>query len=102
MLIDSTAKFSNGYKLDMTNTRQTGASFTVTYLKSEGEQTKDKTMLKKQVKQDYLMELDQLKQKWVADLTVNLAKQAELEAVTIAQNKTKVIQDELTALLATK
>jgi hypothetical protein len=102
MLIDSTDKLSNGYKLDMTNTRRTGASFTITFLKSEAEQTKDKSLVKKQVKQDYLAELEAAKQVWIKDLTANLAKEAELEAVVIAQTKTKAIQDELTALLANK
>jgi hypothetical protein len=102
MLIDSTDKLSSGYKLDMTNTRRTGASFTITFLKSEAEQTKEKSLVKKQVKQDYLAELEAVKQVWIKDLTANLAKEAELEAVVIAQTKTKAIQDELTALLANK
>jgi hypothetical protein len=102
MLIDSTDKLSSGYKLDATNTKPSGVGYTVTFLKSDTDQAKDKTALKKQIKTIYLAELEENKQIWVKDLTANLAKKAEVEAVVAAQNKTKLIQDELTALLTTK
>jgi hypothetical protein len=102
MLIDSTTKLADGCKLDTANTKQSGAGFTVTFLKSDIEQTKDKVTLKKQIKADYLAELEENKQVWVNSLTAKLAKEAEADAVAQAQNKTRLIQDELSALLSSK
>lgn len=102
MLIDSAEKLSAGYTLIPKDTRRSTRGYKVVYLKGETQQAKDKTNLKKQVKQDYLAELELVKEKWISDLTQNLAKQAEAEARVIAQNKTKQIQEELTALLSTK
>lgn len=102
MLINSTDKLASGYKLDITNSKQSGGGYTITFLKGETEQAKDKVTIKKQIKTKYLEELEEAKQIWIEDLTASLAKKAEIEALAEAQNKTKLIQDELTALLATK
>jgi len=102
MLIDSTDKLGSGYKLDSKNSKPSSSGYIVTFLKSDVEQVKDKSMLKKQAKQTYLKELEQQKKEWVAKLTASLVKQAEADAVAQAQSKTKLIQEELEALLSVK
>jgi len=102
MLEDSAEKLSNGYTLIPKDTRRTGRGYKVVYLKEETQQIKEKAELKKQVKMDYLADLEAAKQVWVKELTETLAEKAKAEALVTAQNKTKQIQAELALLLSTK
>jgi hypothetical protein len=102
LIIDSAAKLNNSYTLDTTNSKHTASGFTVTYIKGLALQKKDFIKLKQEEISLYEVELNEAKNLWISDLTANLAKEAELEAVVIAQTKTKAIQDELTALLSAK
>ena len=100
MLIDTTRRLGKGdYSLDAANSNSSGSGWVVCYLKSDADQAKDKVKLKKQVKLDYLAELEVLKLTWVEATTADLAKQSEAEAVLTAQEGVNKLQADLLQLM---
>jgi hypothetical protein len=102
LLIDSAARLNGDFSLDSTNSKMANGNFTVTYLKNDALQKKDAIAIKKEVKQLYQLELDKDKEQFILDLTQQQTKELEASAALQAADNTKVLQEQLSALLTAK
>ena len=102
LLIGSTEKLSSGdYTLDNKNSINSGNGFVISFLKSDVLQKQDKEVLKKQIKEALLADLEANKQDWIRETTAELATKAEAEAVLTAQEGVNKLQADLLQLMNT-
>jgi len=101
LIIDSADLLNKGYTLDINLTKPCG-KLNIYYIKPRSVQDKERTKLKKKVKELYLAELDEAKNNWLIEITEKATKEAEVEAVTQASIKAKELQNQLLQMLNSK
>jgi len=101
LIIDSADLLNKGYTLDLNLTKPCG-KLNIYYTKPESVQDKERTKLKKKVKELYLEELGKAKSNWLIEITEKATRKAEAEAVTQANIKSKELQTQLLHMLNSK
>jgi hypothetical protein len=99
LLIDSADFLNRGYILDQKLTKPCSKKLNVYFIKPDDIQSKEKTALKKKVKALYLEELEKAKKQWLIQVTEQVAKNTEIEALEKVAISNRTLQEQLLAMM---
>jgi len=98
LIIDSADLLNNGYILDLKLTKNSGKYY-VYFIKPQSMQDKEKSKLKKKVKDVYLFELEEAKKQWLIQVTDQVAENAKVEAIEKVAISNRALQEQLLAMM---
>jgi len=98
LITDSADLLNNGYILDVKLTKNSGKYY-VYFLKPQTMQDKEKTKLKKKVKEFYLAELQEAKKQWLIQVTEQVAENAKVEALEKVAISNRALQEQLLGMM---